>query len=172
VRLWNVSDPASPRPFGGGPLTGPRSLVAGVAFSPDGSTVAAGTSDASVLVWNVATRALTATLPAPQLVTALALGRGRAAGRRRRRRHRLGPQVHGDQVGPEPGAVPIGVGDVVAIAVQEHAGRAQARPRPPGRPSPGRLPSAAASVFSFALLSWCSLLRRPILSVLSQELHP
>ena len=42
------------------------------AFSPDGTAVAAGTADASVLVWNLATRSLTATLPHPQPVTSLA----------------------------------------------------------------------------------------------------
>ena len=51
-----------------------------VAFSPDGTTVAAGTADASVLVWNLATRSLTATLPHPQPVTSLAWdGTGRLA---------------------------------------------------------------------------------------------
>ena len=123
VRLWDIADPASPKPLGG-PLTGPRSLVTGVAFSPDGqparrgqpgpqalavagqrrraipdgtltgavnwlnavafspdgTAVAAGTSDASVLVWNLATRSLTATLPHPQPVTSLAWdGTGRLA---------------------------------------------------------------------------------------------
>ena len=43
-----------------------------VAFSPDGTAVAAGTADASVLVWNLSTRSLTATLPHPQPVTSLA----------------------------------------------------------------------------------------------------
>ena len=42
------------------------------AFSPDGTAVAAGTADASVLVWNLATRSLTAALPHPQPVTSLA----------------------------------------------------------------------------------------------------
>ena len=43
-----------------------------VAFSPGGTSIAAGSSDDDVLVWNVATRALTATLPHPQPVTSLA----------------------------------------------------------------------------------------------------
>jgi WD40 repeat protein len=42
-----------------------------VAFSPDGATLAAGTSDADVLVWNLASRALTSRLPEPQPVTSV-----------------------------------------------------------------------------------------------------
>jgi WD40 repeat protein/transcriptional regulator with XRE-family HTH domain len=54
-----------------GTLTGATSWVDAVAFSPDGTSLAAGTSDASVLVWNMATRALTATLPDTQPVTSV-----------------------------------------------------------------------------------------------------
>ena len=54
-----------------GTLTGATDWVNTVAFSPDGSSLAAGTSDASVLVWNMATRALTATLPDTQPVTSV-----------------------------------------------------------------------------------------------------
>jgi WD40 repeat protein len=130
VWLWNVADPSRPRPFANMPLTGPTQWVSGVAFSPDGSTLAAssqdghvylwtvhagggggggagsggsaggtakpdgtlsgatnwantaafspdgkslaaGTSDASVLVWNLATHTLTATLPQTQPVTSV-----------------------------------------------------------------------------------------------------
>ena len=122
VWLWNVADPAHPRTFRKMPLAGPTQWVSGVAFSPDGhtlaasshdddvylwtvhpgagakhrgtatpdgkltgatdwantvafspdgSSLAAGTSDASVLVWNLATRALTATLPQTQPVTSV-----------------------------------------------------------------------------------------------------
>jgi WD40 repeat protein len=42
-----------------------------VSFSPDGSMLAAGTSVSSVMVWTVATHALTATIPAPQPVTSV-----------------------------------------------------------------------------------------------------
>ena len=54
-----------------GTLSGATSWVDTVAFSPDGTSLAAGTSDASVLVWNMATRALTATLPDTQPVTSV-----------------------------------------------------------------------------------------------------
>ena len=43
-----------------------------VAFGPGGGSLAAGSSDDRVLVWNLATRALTAILPNPQPVTSLA----------------------------------------------------------------------------------------------------
>jgi len=42
-----------------------------VAFSPDGQSLAVGTSGANVLVWNLATRAVSATLPHPQPVTSV-----------------------------------------------------------------------------------------------------
>ena len=52
-----------------GTLAGATDWANTVAFSPDGRSLAAGTSDASVLVWNMATRAITATLNQPQPVT-------------------------------------------------------------------------------------------------------
>jgi WD40 repeat protein/transcriptional regulator with XRE-family HTH domain len=55
-----------------GTLTGATNWVNTVAFSPDGKTLAAGTSDASVLAWSLRSRQLTATLPQPQPVTAVA----------------------------------------------------------------------------------------------------
>jgi len=54
-----------------GTLTGATNWVDALSFSPDGQSLAAGTSDASVLVWNMATRALSATLPAAQPVTSV-----------------------------------------------------------------------------------------------------
>jgi WD40 repeat protein len=54
-----------------GALTGAASWVNSVAFSPDGSALAAGTSDASVLLWNLARRTVTATLPQSQPVTSV-----------------------------------------------------------------------------------------------------
>ena len=45
VRLWDVTDPAHPRPLGQ-PLTGRRAAVDSVAFSPDGRTLASGSATA------------------------------------------------------------------------------------------------------------------------------
>ena len=53
MRLWNVSDPAHPFRVGT-PLTGPTSYVWAVAFSPDGTTLAAGVTDGNVWMWNLA----------------------------------------------------------------------------------------------------------------------
>ena len=44
VRLWDVTDPAHPRPLGQ-PLTGSTAAVDSVAFSPDGHTLASGGDD-------------------------------------------------------------------------------------------------------------------------------
>ena len=64
--------PAGPAVVPDGSLTGATDWVNAVAFSPDGSELAAGSSDASVLVWNLARRSLIAELPHPQPVTSLA----------------------------------------------------------------------------------------------------
>ena len=71
VWLWNVAKPGRPV-RAGPPLAGAANWVNAVAFSPDGQLLAAGSSDADVRVWNLATRQLTAVLPHPQLVTSLA----------------------------------------------------------------------------------------------------
>jgi WD40 repeat protein/transcriptional regulator with XRE-family HTH domain len=53
VWLWNIANPAHPVPFPGMPLTGPASIVSGVAFSPDGHTLAASSEDHKVWLWKV-----------------------------------------------------------------------------------------------------------------------
>ena len=52
MRLWNVADPAHPRPLGQ-PLTRHTGAVYSVAFSPDGHTLATGSDDGTVRLWNV-----------------------------------------------------------------------------------------------------------------------
>ena len=58
VQLWNVSNPSHPRLLGTplGPLPnqhGQVSLILSVAFSPNGSTVAAGAADEEVHLWRI-----------------------------------------------------------------------------------------------------------------------
>ncbi len=78
VWLWRLAaaapggTAAAGAAFPDGTLSGAANWVNTVAFSPDGTTLAAGTSDASVLVWNLATRALADTLPQTQPVTSVA----------------------------------------------------------------------------------------------------
>jgi len=51
VRLWDVANPAQPRPLGQ-PLTGSAAAVGSVAFSSDGQTLASGSGDGTRL-WNL-----------------------------------------------------------------------------------------------------------------------
>lgn len=53
VWLWNVADPARPALFAGMPLTGPAQWASGVAFSPDGTILAASSQDKNVCLWKV-----------------------------------------------------------------------------------------------------------------------
>ena len=53
TRLWDISDPAHPRPLGP-PLPGGTGLAAdSVAFSPGGTTLANGNDDGTTRLWDV-----------------------------------------------------------------------------------------------------------------------
>src|SRR5262249_34098256 len=52
VHLWDVSNPARPRPLGT-PLTGPANTIYSVAFSPGGTMLAAASADGAVRLWTV-----------------------------------------------------------------------------------------------------------------------
>jgi WD40 repeat protein/transcriptional regulator with XRE-family HTH domain len=82
VWLWTVKDATrkGTDTVADGTLDGSTNWDNTVAFSPDGTYVAAGTSAASVLVWNLASGAETADVPQPQPVTGVAWdGTGRIA---------------------------------------------------------------------------------------------
>jgi len=67
VRLYDVANPARPRPIGA-PLTGPTGYVYAVAIAPSGRLLAAASFDGTVWVWNIADPArprLVADLTAP-----------------------------------------------------------------------------------------------------------
>lgn len=55
IALWDLIDPAHPRQPGK-PLAGYNSLVLSAAFCPDGRTLASGSGDDTVLLWNVTDR--------------------------------------------------------------------------------------------------------------------
>ena len=69
VRLWDVADPAHPRPLSQ-PLTGTGiAAVDSVAFSPDGHTLASGDADGTVRLWDVADPAHPRPLGQPPLTS-------------------------------------------------------------------------------------------------------
>ena len=101
IRLWNVADPAHPRPLGQ-PLTaapaagrrGGTAVVLSVAFSPDGHTLASGDDDGTIQLWDVADPAHPRPLGRaadPAGTVAVPIGgvqpRRAHAGQRRRQRH-------------------------------------------------------------------------------------
>ena len=53
IRLWDVADPAHPRPLGR-PLTGGIGIEYSVAFAPGGHTLASSSADGKVQLWDVA----------------------------------------------------------------------------------------------------------------------
>jgi WD40 repeat protein len=71
IWLWDTARPAS-AVRSGAPLTGATDWINAVAFSPDGRSIAAASNDNAVRIWGLASRSVTAELPHPGPVTALA----------------------------------------------------------------------------------------------------
>jgi WD40 repeat protein len=52
VVLWNLSDPATPRPIGS-PLTGHTGPVSAVTFAPNSHTLGTASHDGTALLWDL-----------------------------------------------------------------------------------------------------------------------
>ena len=68
VHLWNIADPVHPAPDGA-PLTGPASWINSLSFSPDGRTLAAGSSDGRAWLFDLNEPQVVSELPHPGPVT-------------------------------------------------------------------------------------------------------
>ncbi len=78
MALWEVIDPAHPTPVGS-PQTGHTSAVNAVAYTPDGHTLATGSYDRMVRLWNVTDSARPQSLGQALPATTMSLPRWRSA---------------------------------------------------------------------------------------------
>jgi hypothetical protein len=73
IRLWDITDPAHPRPLGQSPAEG-NAMVTRVAFSPDRRTLASGSRDGTIRLWDVADPAHPRLLGQPLTGSSAAVG--------------------------------------------------------------------------------------------------